>query len=91
MWEFYLVVSEVAFRRLGLTVFQIQLAQRPDMVSMTRDYIAAIKHTRDGTRATDVRAPPEIRRNPRYPQVNESPDPTVNCDFSKGAETHDDA
>ena len=39
MWEFYLVGSELAFRRLGHMVFQMQLARRQDAVPLTRDYI----------------------------------------------------
>ncbi len=39
MWEFYLVASELAFRRLGHMVFQMQLARRQDAVPLTRDYI----------------------------------------------------
>jgi cyclopropane-fatty-acyl-phospholipid synthase len=39
MWEFYLAGSEVAFRRQGHVVFQIQLAKRVDSVPLTRDYI----------------------------------------------------
>jgi len=39
MWEFYLAVSEVSFRHLGNTVFQIQLARRQDAVPLTRDYL----------------------------------------------------
>lgn len=38
MWEFYLAASEVAFRYLGLVVFQIQLARMQDAVPLTRDY-----------------------------------------------------
>ena len=41
MWEFYLAGSEVAFRREGHMVFQIQLAKRVDAVPRTRDYIHA--------------------------------------------------
>jgi cyclopropane-fatty-acyl-phospholipid synthase len=40
MWEFYLVGSELAFRRMGHMVFQIQLAKRQDAVPLTRDYIS---------------------------------------------------
>jgi cyclopropane-fatty-acyl-phospholipid synthase len=40
MWEFYLTVSEIAFRNLDQMVFQIQLARRKDTVPLTRDYIA---------------------------------------------------
>ena len=39
MWEFYLVGSELAFRREGHMVFQIQLARSVDTVPLTRDYI----------------------------------------------------
>ncbi len=39
MWEFYLTASELAFRRLGHMVFQIQIAKRQDAVPLTRDYI----------------------------------------------------
>ncbi|MEO8115601.1 MAG: cyclopropane-fatty-acyl-phospholipid synthase family protein, partial [Phenylobacterium sp.] len=40
MWEFYLSVSEIAFRYRGHMVFQLQLAKRIDTVPLTRDYIA---------------------------------------------------
>jgi cyclopropane-fatty-acyl-phospholipid synthase len=40
MWEFYLIGSELAFRRMGHMVFQMQLARRQDAVPLTRDYIA---------------------------------------------------
>ncbi|HVI32153.1 cyclopropane-fatty-acyl-phospholipid synthase family protein [Phenylobacterium sp.] len=39
MWEFYLAVSELAFRYRGHMVFQLQLAKRVDAVPLTRDYI----------------------------------------------------
>ncbi|CAN7343879.1 class I SAM-dependent methyltransferase [Brevundimonas sp. LjRoot202] len=41
MWEFYLCVSEVAFRHRGCMVFQIQLSKHVDAVPLTRDYIQA--------------------------------------------------
>jgi cyclopropane-fatty-acyl-phospholipid synthase len=41
MWEFYLCLSEVAFRYRGCMVFQIQLAKRVDAVPMTRSYMGA--------------------------------------------------
>jgi cyclopropane-fatty-acyl-phospholipid synthase len=41
MWEFYLAVSEVAFRHDRLFVFQIQLARHQDAVPFARNYIAA--------------------------------------------------
>jgi cyclopropane-fatty-acyl-phospholipid synthase len=39
MWEFYLALSEAAFRRGGLMVFQLQLSRRVDAVPLTRDYL----------------------------------------------------
>jgi len=39
MWEYYLSGSEVSFRYLGLTVFQIQMTKRAGIVPMTRTYI----------------------------------------------------
>jgi cyclopropane-fatty-acyl-phospholipid synthase len=39
MWEMYLIGSEVAFRREGCMVFQMQLAKAIDSVPMTRDYM----------------------------------------------------
>jgi len=40
MWEFYLCVSEIAFRYRGHFVFQLQLAKKIDAVPLTRGYIA---------------------------------------------------
>jgi cyclopropane-fatty-acyl-phospholipid synthase len=40
MFEFYLCGSELAFRREGHVVFQIQLAHQQTAVPLTRDYIA---------------------------------------------------
>ncbi|CAN7533623.1 cyclopropane-fatty-acyl-phospholipid synthase [Phenylobacterium sp. LjRoot225] len=39
MWEFYLCLSEIAFRYRGHMVFQLQLAKKIDAVPLTRDYI----------------------------------------------------
>ncbi len=39
MWEFYLALSEAAFRYGDHFVFQVQLAKRRDAVPITRDYI----------------------------------------------------
>jgi cyclopropane-fatty-acyl-phospholipid synthase len=41
MFEFYLCGSELAFRRGGHMVFQIQLGARQDAVPLTRDYMYA--------------------------------------------------
>jgi len=40
MWEFYLAISEAAFRYGDHFVFQLQLAKQRDAVPLTRDYIA---------------------------------------------------
>lgn len=39
MWEFYLVASEIAFRRMGRMVFQLQLSRRVDALPIRRDYM----------------------------------------------------
>ncbi|MFQ5773609.1 MAG: class I SAM-dependent methyltransferase [Kiloniellaceae bacterium] len=39
MWEFYLAGSEVAFRRQGQMVAQIQMTKSVDAVPLTRDYM----------------------------------------------------
>lgn len=39
MWDFYLACCEVAFRKRGLMVFQMQLVRNPKVVTLTRDYI----------------------------------------------------
>lgn len=39
MWEFYLAISEVAFREMGQMVFQLQLTKNQQAVPLTRDYL----------------------------------------------------
>jgi cyclopropane-fatty-acyl-phospholipid synthase len=39
MWEFYLAISELAFRHRGHMVFQLQLTKRVDAAPITRDYM----------------------------------------------------
>ena len=39
MWETYLIGAELAFRRSGHLVFQMQLAKAVDTVPLTRDYM----------------------------------------------------
>jgi cyclopropane-fatty-acyl-phospholipid synthase len=56
MWEFYLAGSEVAFRHMGMTVFQIQITKRPDSVPMTRGYIEAWESAHPGTLSRQDRA-----------------------------------
>ena len=48
MWEYYLASSEIAFRYLSTSVFQIQLARRQTAVPLTRDYINDIKSELNG-------------------------------------------
>jgi cyclopropane-fatty-acyl-phospholipid synthase len=45
MWEFYLAGAEMAFRREGLVVFQIQLAKQIDTLPITRDYMFESERT----------------------------------------------
>jgi cyclopropane-fatty-acyl-phospholipid synthase len=45
MWEFYLVLGELGFRRRAMMVFQIQLAKRMDAVPLTRNYIGDWEQT----------------------------------------------
>ncbi len=40
MWEFYLAGFEIAFRRMGMMVAQIQLTKAVDAAPLTRDYMA---------------------------------------------------
>lgn len=40
MFEYYLKISEFAFRNIGHVVFQIQLTKRQDAVPITRGYLA---------------------------------------------------
>ena len=50
MWEFYLAVSEAAFRHQSIAVHQIQLAVRQESVPLTRGYLArneALLRTRE--------------------------------------------
>ena len=39
MWDFYLASCEVAFRRMGMMVAQIQLTKSIDAVPLTRNYV----------------------------------------------------
>jgi cyclopropane-fatty-acyl-phospholipid synthase len=43
MWEFYLSMSEAAFRYQDIAIFQIQLAKRQENVPLTRDYMEGRK------------------------------------------------
>ena len=48
MWEYYLAMSETAFRYEQVVVFQLQLVRRQESAPLTRDYVAAAE--------TDLRA-----------------------------------
>ncbi len=52
MWEFYLAVSEMSFRKQNVMVFQIQLSKRQDVVPITRDYIATEEQRLRGVEAS---------------------------------------
>jgi cyclopropane-fatty-acyl-phospholipid synthase len=56
MWEMYLVGTELAFRRGGLLVMQMQMAKAVDSVPLTRDYITDWERAHTETAATSVAA-----------------------------------
>lgn len=56
MWEYYLSCSEVAFRHLGLAVFQIQLAKNMDSVPLSRTYIGDWESNRKIEPRKNIRA-----------------------------------
>ena len=43
LWEYYLTISEITFRHLATTVFQIQLSKAQDAVPLTRNYISELE------------------------------------------------
>ena len=45
MWEYYLVLCEIGFRRRTNVVFQMQLTRRLDVLPMTRDYIVRLEES----------------------------------------------
>ena len=68
MFEFYLCGSELAFRREGHMVFQIQLAHRQTAVPLTRDYITRIRdHGGTAYRARHVVWRLSVKRPIRVP------------------------
>ncbi|RTL52812.1 MAG: class I SAM-dependent methyltransferase [Bradyrhizobiaceae bacterium] len=58
MWEFYLAVSEMSFRKQNVMVFQIQISKRQDVVPFTRDYIGVEERR---LRAVEVDKGPKLR------------------------------
>lgn len=62
MWEFYLALCEVGFRRRTNMVFQLQLTRRVDAASITRDYMVDTERRLEAKRqpaeaSTDVVTP----------------------------------
>jgi cyclopropane-fatty-acyl-phospholipid synthase len=53
MWEFYLAASEIAFRRQGHVVYQVQMAKQVDTVPLTRDYITDWERAHAAPAASD--------------------------------------
>ncbi len=56
MWEYYLACSEVSFRHLDSTVFQIQIVKDRHVVPITRNYIAKEETVLREAMANDTRA-----------------------------------
>lgn len=48
MFEYYLTISELAFRNIGHVIFEIQLAKQQDTVPVTRSYLKEDLPTRTG-------------------------------------------
>jgi cyclopropane-fatty-acyl-phospholipid synthase len=56
MWELYLVGAEIAFRRSGHLVMQVQMAKAVDTVPLTRDYIPDWECSHGAEAATQIAA-----------------------------------
>ncbi|MBV9829781.1 MAG: class I SAM-dependent methyltransferase [Alphaproteobacteria bacterium] len=57
MWEMYLIGAEMAFRRDGHLVFQMQLAKRVGSVPLTRDYMVDWERAHTAPDAVAASAP----------------------------------
>ena len=55
MWEFYLVLCEIGFRRRTLMVFQMQLTRQIDRLPITRDYMIEAEHAEEAERLSQRR------------------------------------
>jgi len=53
MWKFYLVASEMTFRKTRQVVFQFQLSRRQEAVPLTRDYLYREDAAADALRAAE--------------------------------------
>lgn len=58
MWEYYLAMSEAAFRHENVVVFQLQLARRQDAAPLTRGYMEA---SEQALRAKEAAIDPRLR------------------------------
>ncbi|MDY0884107.1 class I SAM-dependent methyltransferase [Dongia soli] len=56
MWEFYLVLCEIGFRFRSMMVFQVQLAKKPDVLPVTRDYMVNWERARRQVTRRPMRA-----------------------------------
>lgn len=45
MWEYYLVLCDIGFRRRTNVVFQVQLTRRMESLPLTRDYIQCLEES----------------------------------------------
>jgi cyclopropane-fatty-acyl-phospholipid synthase len=53
MWEYYLAMSETAFRYEQVVVFQLQIARRQEAVPLTRDYVGSAEAALRAREAAD--------------------------------------
>ena len=67
MWEFYLAVSETAFRHDRLFVFQLQLSRHQGTIPTTRDYLA--QRLRRLERAEGQQLSPSWEPTPQQPKA----------------------
>jgi cyclopropane-fatty-acyl-phospholipid synthase len=64
MWDYYLAMSEAAFRYEKVVVFQLQIARRQDAAPLTRDYIVLAEaelRRREAELAAAEATPPRLR------------------------------
>jgi cyclopropane-fatty-acyl-phospholipid synthase len=68
LWEFYLSISELAFRYQGMMVFQMQVAKRQQAVPLTRRYLESeelrLREIDAKTAATESGNPASVAAEP---------------------------
>jgi cyclopropane-fatty-acyl-phospholipid synthase len=72
MWEYYLAMSEAAFRYEKVVVFQLQIARRQEAAPLTRDYITSAEaelRRREAELAAAPDAGPQRRRSTTAPRT----------------------